>query len=348
MDNLPLEVVQSILTQVSTGAFGWAGARGLSMLKTKVANRQRGDIKKALEEESAKLIRARTLYRERQIEAGMATTDGEGNFIPLPKPNSNDSVESPADQPQQVIAEVAADGVLRDLDKAINRTQTTAQAAAELLDLPDEDISRNSVDPAWATRWDDWVGNVSDSDLQRYWARILAGEVKRPGSFSLHTLDLLSRMARQDAELIDRASRLRINNFLFRGPENNKEMLELFGLTYMDRMILGNLGIIDSVDLIGSISTWSLKKGVKMIWESHNKGVEVNCFGENWDVKVPVYPLTRVGKELCSLGEYEANGEYLQEFAKVLKHSNVVVMIGDLQRLPVAPNMGFLIDPVEV
>ena len=39
-------------------------------------------------------------------------------------------------------------------------------------------------------RFFDAVGNISEQELHLLWAKILAGELSRKGSFSLRTLDM--------------------------------------------------------------------------------------------------------------------------------------------------------------
>ena len=58
---------------------------------------------------------------------------------------------------------------------------------------------------------DDWIANffaksriVSDSEMQELWARLLAGEANSPGTFSKRTVNLLSDLDKDDAELFAR------------------------------------------------------------------------------------------------------------------------------------------------
>ena len=43
----------------------------------------------------------------------------------------------------------------------------------------------------WYMRFYDIVGNISDEEMQALWARILAGEIHRKGTYSLQLLDIL-------------------------------------------------------------------------------------------------------------------------------------------------------------
>ena len=49
-------------------------------------------------------------------------------------------------------------------------------------------VSNEPVDQGWMLRFMDSVGDISDSDLQRLWAKILSGEIKQPKSYSLKEL----------------------------------------------------------------------------------------------------------------------------------------------------------------
>src|SRR6202453_2433377 len=65
---------------------------------------------------------------------------------------------------------------------------------------------RTEVDPApvaqdWSRHFFSSSQDVSDEDIQKIWARILAGEVTRPGSFAKRTLDALRLIDKQEADL---------------------------------------------------------------------------------------------------------------------------------------------------
>lgn len=56
----------------------------------------------------------------------------------------------------------------------------------------------------WFIRFYEAVGNISDEAMQDLWAKILAGEISRPSSYSLKTIDVLKNMSKKDAELFVR------------------------------------------------------------------------------------------------------------------------------------------------
>ena len=66
-------------------------------------------------------------------------------------------------------------------------------------------LLKDDADPA--AMEDDWIAslfdksrNVSDSEMQVLWARILAGEANAPGTFSMKTINILSSIDKTDAK----------------------------------------------------------------------------------------------------------------------------------------------------
>jgi hypothetical protein len=69
-------------------------------------------------------------------------------------------------------------------------TTTTEEATAADNTTTTEETDQ-SIDPDWAYRWKERASQISTEEMQRLWAKILAGECNNPGSYSLRTLDLL-------------------------------------------------------------------------------------------------------------------------------------------------------------
>ena len=81
--------------------------------------------------------------------------------------------------------------------KQANIEAITAQA----LPLLEEKSSPQDVADDWITNFFDKSRIVSDKDMQQLWARILAGEANKPGTFSTRTVNLLADLDKRDAEL---------------------------------------------------------------------------------------------------------------------------------------------------
>lgn len=97
----------------------------------------------------------------------------------------------------------------------------------------------------WFVRFFEAVGNISDESMQILWAKILAGEIAKPSSFSLKTIDIMRNISKKDAELFIKVCSHSIksnasNCFL----PNEDEFLGEVGIQYVDIMKLSELGLM--------------------------------------------------------------------------------------------------------
>ena len=89
-------------------------------------------------------------------------------------------------------------------DKRLHNIQAVAEAAAA--ELGDETVPGDNPDPDldWAARFFSGVQDVSSAEMQELWARVLAGEVRRPGSTSIRSLEILRNLDRRTAKVFQR------------------------------------------------------------------------------------------------------------------------------------------------
>ena len=71
----------------------------------------------------------------------------------------------------------------QELKKQQNIDYAVAFAAQEL--AGELKVSKEPVDEDWVSRFFDSVSCVSEKEMQLIWGKILAGEIKEPGSFSM-------------------------------------------------------------------------------------------------------------------------------------------------------------------
>ncbi len=63
-------------------------------------------------------------------------------------------------------------------------------------------VENSQLNIDWFIRFFEDAGNISDDGMQVLWSKVLAGEIKQPGSFSLRTLDVLKSLSKTEAEAI--------------------------------------------------------------------------------------------------------------------------------------------------
>lgn len=106
---------------------------------------------------------------------------------------------------------VAADIEIAEMeDRAIRRLigeETKRQANIEgiihkaLLCLDEEKAEPEKMDDDWIAHFFDKCRSVSNEEMQRLWAKVLAGEANAPGSFSRKTVNLIADLNARDANL---------------------------------------------------------------------------------------------------------------------------------------------------
>ena len=82
-----------------------------------------------------------------------------------------------------------------------NIAAVIGQAAQE---LGDREVQDHEVDHDWTARFFNDVQDVSSEDMQQLWAKILAGEIGRPGSSSIKTLGILKNLDPTTARLFQK------------------------------------------------------------------------------------------------------------------------------------------------
>lgn len=177
----------------------------------------------------------------------------------------------------------------------------------------------------WYMRFYDIVGNISDEEMQAIWARILAGEIHRKGTYSLQLLDILKNFTQKQAELFNRVcSHCFISGDNVYIPNDN-EYLQFANITYQDILDLDALG------LIISSGTTSLSVKVqpdrpalfgndmlRMVIEYNGQGNATQEFS------FLQFPFTSAGRELITLiGKHGSEKDFLY-FVKLLIKKNPI------------------------
>jgi hypothetical protein len=70
-----------------------------------------------------------------------------------------------------------------------------------------ESVDDKPVSEDWMVQFFQQAQDVGELEMQQLWAKILAGEVSKPGSFSRRTLERIRTLVRDEAELFTRLCR---------------------------------------------------------------------------------------------------------------------------------------------
>lgn len=241
---------------------------------------------------------------------------------------------------QRVSRLEAAEAVRRE----VNVTRALLHAEQELQDDPQKPPEAD-VNEDWLFRWRDSAGQVSQEQLQNLWGRILAGEVKAPGSFSLRTLDFLKNISQDEAEAIGKLAPFVLDGRIYRGE---KDALHDYGISFDFLLRMQELGIVAGVEAVGMTTTWSSQLVPKfrrpLLSASHALIATHDEAGKK--LTLPTFLVTAIGMQVLSLSKSESNVPYLREIGKHFKAQGFSVTLAAYKRID--PINVQLISPEEI
>jgi hypothetical protein len=205
----------------------------------------------------------------------------------------------------------------RELRKQKNIDNVTKIAVEQLVN--ESDISNTPVDEDWAVRFFNIAEDVSDEQMQQLWGKILAGEVKKPNSFSIRTIEFLKNMTKAEAELFSKAANYVIfdskNTFIFKG--DNSTRLDVYGFTFEDRLNLIDLGLIQTEG--NMFITYKKPKDTDTVFISGKYIIKTTMKVDFSEFSFPVLGLTKVADELIKLLTIEPADIYIKNFCSYLQ-----------------------------
>ncbi|MEZ9705450.1 DUF2806 domain-containing protein [Vibrio breoganii] len=238
------------------------------------------------------------------------------------------------------------------IQEEINLTKTIILAQQEI-ETGKYDANDEPVEPDWFTRWRDNAEKVSNDYMQTLWAKVLAGEVATPGSYSLRTLELLNNLSKGEAELISQLAPYVINDNVLLCVVGKKRdavqsLLTKSGLGFNELMFLQELGILSAVDSIGITVSFSTlaEDSFDRAFTTSDLGILVHHEDKNRKVNCEGYLITQMGRELLKFVDYQGNAEYLKTIGQQIASVGFSVKLGKWERT--SPIAGRLIDSEEI
>ncbi len=189
--------------------------------------------------------------------------------------------------------------------KQINVENVTANAVEELLSDPEiENLSNDEpIDPDWTARFFETVENVSEEQMQQLWGKVLAGEVKRPKSFSLRTLETLKNISSAEAEIFVKFCNVSVKTIsacFVPNFDNFKSLQSNYSISYSDCLLMEEIGLLqikqNSLIIFGSLNK---DKKVYLFYAKNLFVITAKEEIPNADIKAIHF--TKVGEELLGL-----------------------------------------------
>ena len=185
----------------------------------------------------------------------------------------------------------------------------------------------------WFNRFISLAENVGNGIMQDLWAKILAGELARPGSYSLKALKIFRDMSIVDAKLLAKACSLavkdqskkniRIISGSYQKPgllnffnQNNQQHINLshFGFNYADILSLADNNLIFKQESESSM----MASGEVLNFYYNGSPLKLSSKKDN--VVLQFYKFTPIGTELANLITDKANEEFFTALKEQLTH----------------------------
>ncbi|MDP3261210.1 MAG: DUF2806 domain-containing protein [Thermodesulfovibrionales bacterium] len=263
------------------------------------------------------------------IRAGLKTLQLDGKLLTLPSPDMKplpNQSHLPLLLPKiEDVAErnTRAESIRREISISKAILHAEEELAGDTTEPPADPVSDD-----WLLRWRDCAAGVSSDELQSLWGKVLAGEVKSPGRYSLRTMEFLRNLSQEEAKAIEKLSPFVISNIIYRGDD---ELLKSEGINFSSFLSVQELGVISGVDGLGLEISWpsTLPDRYEQALTSHGKVLMVKHNDASRSIKVTkVCKVTALGHQILQLGTFQANEGYLRALGTAIKLQGFDVELG--------------------
>lgn len=179
-----------------------------------------------------------------------------------------------------------------------------------------EDVSKD-----WIVHFFDRCRLTSDEEMQKLWAKVLAGEAEQPTTFSKRTLDVIGTLEKFDAQNFELLCRFlwRLKHLpspILYGFDMNS--LKAMGLPFGRIQHLSELGLVSIRDGLAFTQHWDSSQQVVSYFGRH---VEVTLPKGKAAMNVGLVMLTRVGLDLASICTVQPVDDYFDEVVNLWRNT---------------------------
>ncbi|MET4034433.1 hypothetical protein ABIB94_008341 [Bradyrhizobium sp. JR7.2] len=233
---------------------------------------------------------------------------------------------------------IAIDGMYRTEEerrKIQNRADVLAIAVEELNSTSSQQQdATEEIDDDWLNLFAKIAEDKSSDELKGLFGRILAGEIRKPGSFALRTLQFLSTLSKSDAHEISNFLSLVVGNVVPAGDNL---------VSFNQRVLMQELGVASHASTMGGLA-WNFvfPPTTKTLLACRGAGIVVANETEK-PIKVSLngQVLTKTGSELLKIANPPSTDmNYLKEVAQIFfelireaGHAEEIVNLGTVSVL---------------
>ena len=196
------------------------------------------------------------------------------------------------------------------------------------------------IDDDWLNAFEKEASQKSTDEMQRLFGRILAGEIRKPSSFSIKTLKAMGQIDQATANLFRRLCSLSVSlkvqshiiqaTVLSLGGNAGSNALQKFGLSFDQLNRLHEYGLIisdyNSYTMFDFCVVKSNTIGMPLTFQSRAWAlVPTQTRAEDSKLRLHGVALSSAGKELLGVVEIEANDEYTGALTEFFQKQNLTM-----------------------
>ena len=191
----------------------------------------------------------------------------------------------------------------------------------------------DKADQDWFNHFIQLAESVSNKTMQNLWAKILAGEISSPGSFSLKSLQAFKNMSIHEAKLLSKACAIAVKDTsragmriisgasqtpglfnVFSKNRIHRINLSAFGLSYAEMMTLADNHLI----FLQETESPMMASGEGITFNFNGLSLTLQAAKKN--TVLSFYKFTPIGTELAQLIGDNPDGQYLALLKQEIKH----------------------------
>ena len=222
---------------------------------------------------------------------------------------------------EEEIAKLAQRTGIRILKQELIKQQNLEQVFSKTEDILENEQTKSqenlseSINEDWLSYYIEGASKISDEQVQDLWAKILAGEIITPKTFSKRTLDVLLRLSPEEAKLFEKICGyvIEISNNMILINEGNLNA----EYPYSVIMHLDECGLINSSGTNSINMTITPSDKLAII---HGQDAIIGQSKKQENIRLQIFPLTATGTELLKIITPNRNYNYMQNLTNHLKN----------------------------
>lgn len=192
--------------------------------------------------------------------------------------------------------------------------EAIAQKTAEILkDDPPTEAPKEEIGEDWMNSFERYAEEASTEKMQETWARVLAGEIRKPKTFSRQTLRFIAELDEELANLFEKHIPEVFNGNSIPYPPKEGDL-------FRDLLVLEEVGLISGAT--GTLNLTYEKDSGPLVLATKYRRIMVLTLAPV-KIDIPICRLTRVGREIYQLSQAKDHLGGQNRFAEKYPKANV-------------------------